>query len=156
MRHQQIRVAFCQVDSITAVRHLVRGFPQSKTQVSRFFHYKSKLCLQKLTVLLPWPNTNLLHYFSCCLPLAVPVFLPHFFNSAFHLHRCMGGTPRSWVCMPRRKLPACGMEEEECGMEKDCGGPPVFAVVLQISWIMRKTPVLSASVSDAHVTTPHL
>ena len=39
VRHQQIRVAFCQVDSITVVKHLVRGFPQSKTQVSRFFHY---------------------------------------------------------------------------------------------------------------------
>ena len=25
--HQQIRVAFCQIDNITAVRHLVRGFP---------------------------------------------------------------------------------------------------------------------------------
>ena len=37
VRHHQIRVAFCQVDSITAVRHLVRGFPQSKTLVSRFF-----------------------------------------------------------------------------------------------------------------------
>ena len=39
VRHQQIRLAFCQVDSITVVRHLVRGFPQSKTQVSRCFHY---------------------------------------------------------------------------------------------------------------------
>ena len=28
VRRHQIRVAFCQVDSITAVRHLVRGFPQ--------------------------------------------------------------------------------------------------------------------------------
>ena len=37
VRHHQIRVAFYQVDSITAVRHLVRGFPQSKTLVSRFF-----------------------------------------------------------------------------------------------------------------------
>ena len=37
VRHKQIRVAFCQVDSITVVRHLVRGFPQSKTLVSRFF-----------------------------------------------------------------------------------------------------------------------
>ena len=37
VRHHQIRVAFCQVDSITAVRHLVRGFPKSKTLVSRFF-----------------------------------------------------------------------------------------------------------------------
>ena len=39
VRHLQIRVAFCQVDSITAMRHLVRGFPLSKTLVSRFFHY---------------------------------------------------------------------------------------------------------------------
>ena len=37
VRHQQIRVAFCQIDSITAVRHLVRGCPQSRTKVSIFF-----------------------------------------------------------------------------------------------------------------------
>ena len=44
VRHHQIRVAFCQVDSITAVRHLVRGFPQSKTLVSRFFPLHTFLC----------------------------------------------------------------------------------------------------------------
>lgn len=48
--------------------------------------------------------------------------------------------------MPRRKQPAYGMEE--CGMVEDCGGTPVFAVVLQICWSMRKTPVQSANVSD--------
>lgn len=48
--------------------------------------------------------------------------------------------------MPRRKQPAYGMEE--CGMVEDCGGTPVFAVVLQICWIMRKSHVQSAIVSD--------
>ena len=48
--------------------------------------------------------------------------------------------------MPRRKRPAYGMEV--CGMAKDCGGTPAFAVVLPICWSMRKTPVQSAIVSD--------
>lgn len=37
-------------------------------------------------------------------------------------------------------------------MAEDCGGTPVFEVVLQICWSMRKTPVQSVNVSDDYAT----
>lgn len=43
--------------------------------------------------------------------------------------------------MPRKKRPACGMEEA-------CGGTPVFGVAPWTCWSLRKTPAQSASVSD--------
>lgn len=52
--------------------------------------------------------------------------------------------------MPSRKRPVYGMEE--CVMAERCGGTPAFAAVLQTCWSMRKTPVLSANVSDDHTT----
>lgn len=64
----------------------------------------------------------------------------------------MGGTPRSWVFMPRRRQPAYVMEG--CGMEVDCGGTQASVVVLQTFWSTRKTPVQSASVSDDHTVSP--
>lgn len=56
--------------------------------------------------------------------------------------------------MPRRKRPA--FEMEECGMVEDCGGTPVFVVVLQICWSTRKTLVQSVIVSDDRATRPEI
>lgn len=60
-------------------------------------------------------------------------------------HRCMGATPRSWVCMPRKRQPAYGME----GCEMDCGGTPASGVELQTCWSARRVPVQRVRVSVA-------
>lgn len=91
-----------------------------------------------------FPLKHLLHHTD--ISFTASLFLCHYCKNYLLIHRCMGGTPRSWVCMPRRKQPVYVME--------DCGGTPVFEVVLQMCWSMRKTPVQSVNVSDDYATSP--